>query len=76
VPADAPDQQLAAAIRHLREQRELTQEDLAYHAGVRAATLSEIETGLSNPSWTTVVRIAGALHLRPWELARAAEEDD
>jgi DNA-binding XRE family transcriptional regulator len=73
VPKDEPDPQLARAIRALREDRDLTQEDLAYPAGIRAGTLSQIETGLSNPSWTTVKRLAAALDLSMVELAKAVE---
>jgi transcriptional regulator with XRE-family HTH domain len=73
VPSDPPDQQLAHAIRELREDRELTQEDLAYHAGVRTGTVSQVELGQSNPSWTTVRRLARALEVSLPELGALVE---
>jgi transcriptional regulator with XRE-family HTH domain len=52
---------LAAAIRHLRRERELSQEALAFAAGVHPKHLSEIERGNKDPRTTTVLRIADAL---------------
>lgn len=70
----APDQTLASALRHMRQQRGLTQEALAFQANVTVSALARIERGLSNPTWTTVVRIANALDITPAQLAAAAED--
>ncbi len=75
-PLEGPSQALATAIRQLREDRGITQEDLAHEAGITTGTLSKIERGLANPSWTTVERIAGALGLKVAHLARTAESLD
>jgi transcriptional regulator with XRE-family HTH domain len=75
MPQDPPSPVLAAAIRGLREDREITQEDLAHKAGITTGGLSKIEGGLRNPSWTTVERIARALEASLVEFARAVEAE-
>ncbi len=72
-PLEGPSRALASAIRELREDRGITQEDLAHEAGITTGTLSKIERCLANPSWTTVERIAGALGTNVARLATAAE---
>jgi transcriptional regulator with XRE-family HTH domain len=70
---EGPSPALAAAIRRLREDRGITQEDLAHEAGITTGTLSKIERCLANPSWTTVERIAEALGTSVARIATAAE---
>lgn len=50
-------------IRVWREHRGLTQEQLAYAAGVRRAYVAQLETGKRRGSTTVLVRIAGALRV-------------
>lgn len=69
-----PDQTLAAELRRLRDERGLTQEALAFRANVTLSTLRRIERGQSNPTWTTLVRIANALAITPVELITAVED--
>jgi transcriptional regulator with XRE-family HTH domain len=52
---------LAGAIRHLRRERELSQEALAFAADVHPKHLSEIERANKDPRTTTIVRLADAL---------------
>jgi transcriptional regulator with XRE-family HTH domain len=59
---------LAGAIRHLRRERELSQEALAYAADIHPKHLSEIERANKDPRSTTVVRLAEALGVRVAEL--------
>jgi transcriptional regulator with XRE-family HTH domain len=68
-PSEQPQPALGKAIRQLREQRGVSQEALAYEAGVTSGTLSLIERGLSNPTWGTVKGIATALDVSIAELA-------
>jgi XRE family transcriptional regulator, regulator of sulfur utilization len=70
MPREPPDQRLAELLKKLREDRELTQEDVAYQAGISTGALSRIEGAIANPSWTTVGRIAVALGVSVQELAR------
>jgi transcriptional regulator with XRE-family HTH domain len=64
---------LADAIRDLREVRELTQEEVAFAAGITPGSLSRIERARTNPTWTTVERIAAALDMSVVELAAESE---
>ena len=64
---------LAGAIRHLRRERELSQEALAFAAGVHPKHLSEIERANKDPRTTTVVRLADALGVSVSELYGASE---
>jgi transcriptional regulator with XRE-family HTH domain len=71
-PSEQPQPALGKAIRQLRRERGLSQEALAYEAGVTSGTLSLIERGLSNPTWGTVKGIAGALNVSIADLATAS----
>jgi transcriptional regulator with XRE-family HTH domain len=74
VPISAPaDQILASTLRRLRRERNQTQEDLAYSAGITVAALARIERGQANPRWTTVRLIASALEIGMGELGEAVE---
>ncbi len=52
----------------------MTQEQLAFDAGITASALSRIERGLNDPGWTTVSRIAKALRIPLVDLVAAIEE--
>lgn len=72
-PRESADPRLGPAIRELREDAGVTQEDAAYHAGISTGSLSRIECSLANPSWTTVARIVEALGASMNELIEALE---
>ena len=59
--APKPDPALASALRRLREDRDLTREALAFHAGLTTGSLARIELGQSSPGWDTIRRVAKAL---------------
>lgn len=72
VPSNAA---LGAAVRRLRTERGLSQEDLAAAAGIHTTYVSGIERGRRNPSWAVVGGLSVALGVSVVELAaRAAEE--
>jgi transcriptional regulator with XRE-family HTH domain len=71
---EQPDPVLAALLKRLREEREITQEQLAFDAGITASALSRIERGLNSPGWTTVKKIAMAMGVSLVELAHAMED--
>jgi len=71
---EQPDLVLAALLKRLREQRGVTQEQLAFEAGITSSALSRIERGLNSPGWTTVRRIAKALDVSLVRLASDLEE--
>jgi transcriptional regulator with XRE-family HTH domain len=70
-----PDAALAALLKRLRKEREITQEQLAFDAGITASALSRIERGLNDPGWTTVTRIANALGISLVDLVIHIERD-
>lgn len=53
---------IGKSIRKLREHRKMTQQQLGDEAGVRLATISDIETGKANFQFNTLVKIATALN--------------
>ena len=68
------DPALGRAIRQLREQRGLTQEELATHAGMTFGTVSRLESAKSAPAWATVMQLIDALGVSLPELALAVEQ--
>lgn len=52
---------LGLRIRELRNERHMSQEELAFKAGISAAHLGQIERALKNPTIDTVGKIAAAM---------------
>lgn len=73
--APDPDPALAAVLKRLREERKITQETLAYNAGLSVGTLGRIEVARTVPSWDSVCRIIAALNVSLSELAKAVEAE-
>lgn len=67
---------LGAAVRELRKDRGLSQEDLARASGLHPTYLSGIERGVRNPTWRSLGRVCEALGVRVAELAERAERTD
>ena len=65
---------LGKAVRHLRVERDQTQEALAHKAGITVGHLSKIERGHANPTWETLEALAAALDLSVSRLAKHAEK--
>lgn len=55
-------------VRKIREGRGITQEQLAFEAGLNRAYIGYIERGERNPSTETLVKIAKALKISPKDL--------
>jgi transcriptional regulator with XRE-family HTH domain len=68
-----PDPALGAALREERERQGRSQEGLAHDAGLTTNALARIELGQSDPSFSTVTRIAKALGITRAELMRRVE---
>jgi len=64
---------LGDAIRQLRTQAEMSQEELAEAAGTDLTQVGGIERGVRNPSYTTLLRLAGALKTSVGELTSLAD---
>jgi transcriptional regulator with XRE-family HTH domain len=75
VPRSKPDQRLVNVLGRLREERGLSQEQLAHEAGLTASGYNRIEAGKSSPGWSTVCRLAEALGVSLRELAEAVEAE-
>jgi transcriptional regulator with XRE-family HTH domain len=71
----APDQALATVLKRLREEHPMTQEAVAWHAGIAVATLAKIENAQTAPSWDSVCRVIDALGVSLTELAAAVESE-
>jgi transcriptional regulator with XRE-family HTH domain len=72
--ASPPDTQaLGRAVRAIRDERGLSQVQLAEATGFIQAWISHVERGRRNPSWNNVVRLAEGLGVSVSELAKRAE---
>lgn len=71
---DLPDE-LGPRIRQLRRRQGLTIQEVAKRAGVSRTSLSQIETGVANPSISTLTKIAEALGVWIGGLFLAGPED-
>jgi len=76
MPRPTADRALAAVLRRLRTERGLSQEGLAHASGLTTAAYSRIEGALSSPGWSTVRRIAEALHVSMAELGAAVDREE
>jgi transcriptional regulator with XRE-family HTH domain len=64
---------LGHAVKHRREERHRTQEQLANDSGLHQRWISNVETGKRNPSYGSLRRLAAALDLTASELLARAE---
>jgi transcriptional regulator with XRE-family HTH domain len=64
---------LGEAIRRLRADRGLSQEELADRVETDFTQIGGIERGRGNPSYSTLLRLADALETRPGEIVGLAD---
>jgi XRE family transcriptional regulator, regulator of sulfur utilization len=69
--ADPSSTHLAENVRSLREQRGLTQLQIAKIAGIPRATWGNLESGSANPTLQVLTKVAAALQVRLEELLSA-----
>jgi transcriptional regulator with XRE-family HTH domain len=73
-PEKSPDHvALGAAIREFRAEKNISQERLGQISGLHRNYIGGIERGDLNPSYTSLLKLATALGIRPSELIAAAE---
>lgn len=72
-PRNEPQPALGQAIRRLRKQRDLSQEELGHLAEIHPTWISHIESGRTNPAWGTVRRIAAVFEIPLSEIVLLAE---
>jgi transcriptional regulator with XRE-family HTH domain len=64
---------LASAVRELRKERRLSQQELAAAVGVGARRIQALEAGRLAPDYVLLVRLAKALGVRAGALVLRAE---
>jgi len=64
---------LGEAVRTLRLESDMSQEELADAAGTDLTQVGGIERGVRNPSYTTLLRLAAALETSVGELTTRAD---
>jgi transcriptional regulator with XRE-family HTH domain len=69
-----PQPDLGRAIKQLREKRKWSQERLGHRAELHMSSISRLETGLLNPTWGNVRKLARALGVSLVELSARCEE--
>jgi len=67
---------IGGAVRFLRLEAGLSQEELASEVGITPAEVSRIENGKRNPKWETTARLAVGLGVPPWWLVHIWETLD
>jgi transcriptional regulator with XRE-family HTH domain len=65
---------LGHALRSVRAERGLTQEQLSEAAGLHPTYISDIERGARNPSWKALVQLCAGLGVPTAALAVAYDE--
>ena len=65
---------LGEAVRTIRLEQGLSQEQLAEFAGTDLTQVGGIERGVRNPSYTTLLRLADALDTTVGEITTLADE--
>ena len=63
-----PRARLAANIKRERERQNMTQEDLAGRCKVHPTEISRLERSVRDPRFSTILKVARALHVPPAEL--------
>lgn len=61
---------LGENVRRIRVENCLSQEELAFRAGMKRSYLSDLERGIRNPTVRAMGRLAEALNVDPSELIR------
>lgn len=69
-----PEQAFGQALRELRLDKELSQEQLSFVSGLHDRHVSRLERGLNGPSYRTLLALADALDVAPSTLLKRAEE--
>jgi transcriptional regulator with XRE-family HTH domain len=67
------DREFGRALRRVRMEKGLSQEELGFRAELHRTYISQIERGTKSPSLKTITRLAKALQITASELVRQAE---
>jgi transcriptional regulator with XRE-family HTH domain len=66
--------ELGKVIAEIRNAEDLSQEDLAYEAGIDRSFMSKLERGVTSVSLLTLIMIAEKLNRKPSEILAMLEE--
>lgn len=66
---------LGRAVRAIREQKRISQVQLAQATGFMQSWISNVEHGRRNPSWSNAIRLAEGLGVSLAKLAARAEAE-
>lgn len=66
-------ERLAFNMKRLRKEKELSQEQFAFEAGIHRTYISDLERGSRNPTITVIQKIAKSLGVIEGELFRYPE---
>lgn len=69
-----PNSFIGASLRNLRNDKKLTQGELADRSSIGRPYLSLLENNRKSPKIGTVFSLAGGLEMKPSELVKAIEE--
>jgi transcriptional regulator with XRE-family HTH domain len=58
----------ALRLKEMRKLKQFSQEDLAYKSGLSLSQIARIETARTNPTLSTIFRIARTLEVNLWDL--------
>ncbi len=61
------------AVRVLRLERNISQEELSFRAGMDRSFVGRIERGSNNPTYETLIKLADGLDVAPPEIVALAE---
>lgn len=61
-------------LRRFRQEKNLSQEELAARLDVSPSFISRMESDLKKPSLEMIFRLSGALSIKPHELIKAMED--
>lgn len=68
-----PEQAIGLAVRDIRRDKSLSQEQLGFAANLHRTFVSDVERGARNPTVRTLWKIATALGVRPQRIVEVAE---
>jgi DNA-binding XRE family transcriptional regulator len=72
-PPAGPERAFGDALREIRKERCISQEQLALDSGLDRTYVSLIERGVQSPTLRTVVKLANVLHVKPSEIVSRME---
>lgn len=58
----------AGRLKEMRKLKDFSQEELAYKSGLSLSQIARIETARTNPTLSTIFRIARTLEIPLWEI--------